>query len=166
MLINTELGDIEQYLEKNINELQKKIHVTEDFNVISSTEKVYSSRFEKYQFSFLKKECRGGLSVGTNSKNIIESIFFGTEEIIDQEFFLLLVGKYGEPSQMIKMGMVEKTEKVFEEDYYAETVIGEAVQCSFNENPINIVWEKENYRIHIKMNYQRNTSLINFELKI
>jgi hypothetical protein len=155
-------NNIEHYLGKNISEIRSKISLVED-SYSPIYDKLYKS--DNTLFVFYPPEKYKTLFWGINSNNIITSIFFSTQNIIDSNFFLFLVKKYGVPTQMIKMGTITEASKSVSDDYIATSKIAGASHCSFEENPLYIIWNKVNYKIDVNMNYQRNTSLITFELK-
>jgi hypothetical protein len=164
MVTNQNINKIESYLGKNINNIKKDVFLISS-DSISSSNKTYTHDFKNNHVYFLKKKCRA-LFVGTNKQDIVTSVLLATEKKIDEEFYLLLVEKYGVSSQMQKMGKVKKeSKKTIREHYSTDITVTEAINCSFNESPLNIKWNKSEFTINIKMDSIRNTSLISFELK-
>ncbi len=113
---------------------------------------------------FLKKACLT-FSFSTNKNDIITSMFFRTKTKINKPFYHLLIEKYGEPIEMIKMGEIIKEEENIHADYIAQSVKAETKTCSFDENPLLIRWDKTNFTLQVQMDYQKNTSFFIFTVK-
>lgn len=162
--MNFNIDYAENYLGGDISQLQNNIYLIKEENTFLKKKISYRYDFEKNKISFLNKICRN-FFIEINNKKIITSIFIATKEKICKEIFVKLVEKYGKPVQMLRMGAIKKVKENVREDYSATSSVIEAINCSFEENPVFIKWEKIDYDINIKMDYNRNTSLITFIAK-
>jgi hypothetical protein len=63
------------------------------------------------------------------------------------------------------MGELLESSKTETDEYIATNEVRKAVDCSFDENPIFITWEKKDFQLKITMDYQRDVSLITFKSK-
>lgn len=160
---NVNIENLEKYLGRSVKNVEE-IEVNKSYNVIGEDYKKYSTSFEKYKFFFFKKTCLT-FSFSTNKNDIITSMFFSTKTKINKPFYHLLIEKYGEPIEMIKMGEIIKEEENIHADYIAQSVKAETKTCSFDENPLLIRWDKTNFTLQVQMDYQKNTSFFIFTVK-
>lgn len=154
----------ENYLDRNIKSLEE-FRLIEIEGSISSHDKTYSSNyFNKNILLFNKKEFRS-LHVGTDINDLVKSIFFSTKELIGVKSYEKLVGRYGLPSQMIKMGGLTGIGYFSNEEYTVTSYEGNGLNCGFEDNPLIIIWDKQNFILEVHMDYQKGTSFISFKTK-
>uniref|UniRef100_UPI000AE1E049 hypothetical protein n=1 Tax=Tenacibaculum agarivorans TaxID=1908389 RepID=UPI000AE1E049 len=78
---------------------------------------------------------------------------------------LKLVNEYGEASMMLKMNTIYNIEDYVGEEYIANTQEGETKSCTFEDDPLIITWDKDDYAFSVHMDYENNTSFFIFEMK-
>jgi len=153
----------EKYLNKRVGEIENPI-LLENIGVISTHNKTFSAKSEDNIFLFYKEEVIN-LHVNTDLKNVVKSVFFRTKKRIDHDFYLQLVNDYGEASMMLKMNTVYNIEDYVGEEYIANTQQGETKSCTFEDDPLIIIWDKHDYTFSVHMDYENNTSFFIFEMK-
>lgn len=164
MLQSLNIDKPESYLGKNIDTIREKFSLKESPISLFDSHKSFECEPFQTQIYFLNRECRR-LSTSINEQDTILSIFIATKKKIDNAVFLILKEQYGHPTSMQKMGTIEKVEHSEGDGYTATSTVGEAVNCTFEENPIFIIWEKPDYIIHIEMDSIRDNSLITFKMR-
>ncbi|WGH74817.1 hypothetical protein P8625_12085 [Tenacibaculum tangerinum] len=154
----------EKYLNKSIESLEKfKLIKVE--GTISSHDKTYSSNyFDKSTLLFCTKEFKS-LRVSADNNDSIKSIFFSTTTKIGVESYEKLVEEYGLPSQMIKMEELKEVRNFSNDAYTSMAYESSTLNCHFEDNPLIITWDKQNFLLEIHMDYQKDISFISFRVK-
>lgn len=152
----------EKYLNENINVIQEKFLLKENsIPIVNRLRNFYNDPFLT-DFYFFNEECRR-ISVDIDDEDRIVSIFIATQKKIDNTFFVALIEQYGSLTKMQKMGSVKNIEHLEEKEFVSSKTIGEIVNCQFEDDPIFIIWENLEFKIHIQMDSDRDTSLITFK---
>lgn len=158
MIYNIE--SVEKFLKKDIGYLKKEFSLVRN-ETISENEINYTAISS---IIYKEKKCRS-FFISTDLNGIINSIFFGINGEIDKNIFESMVLEYGKPDKMLKVEKVFEKEEKEGNEYSSTTQRGSLRECTFQENPIFIIWNKPNFEIKISINSTQNSYLINFKLK-
>ncbi|GAB1858750.1 hypothetical protein MHTCC0001_35900 [Flavobacteriaceae bacterium MHTCC 0001] len=109
------------------------------------------------------------MSSTTNEKETIRSISILFSKVISRQFYDKFIENYGEPNHTY---IIENRKEIIEEpeeenDFArnAKKFEGDLREGSFDENPLYIIWEKENYTIRAFLRHEQNISEITFKVK-
>ncbi|MFS4446810.1 hypothetical protein [Maribacter sp. 2307UL18-2] len=142
-------SEINMYIGKNIDSIDGTVLVNE----------VDIPNSKTYQWD-AKKEFLGipldFVVIRTDSSNIITNIIFSFEEGFDQNLYQLMVAKYGDPTTMFKMEIIEAGKPIEHEHFLSTRKRGIAKPCSFGENPLYIGWDKTSYKIEVEIGVDSN----------
>ena len=91
-------------------------------------------------------------------------------EVIDISFFHLMVEKYGIPNLMFKSDeIIKSTEKHLpleaENEVLVKSTKRTVKECTFEENPLFIIWNRQSYKIDVQITYERKNTSISIGLK-
>lgn len=105
--------------------------------------------------------------ITTDLGGTVQEIAYGFDFKVKKDFYELMVETYGEPTKMFKHGSIDKTihDRVISDGYYAVEERSTSIDCSFDENPIFIIWQLSNFSISIALPPNQNTSLITYSGK-
>lgn len=146
---------------------------------ISVAEKMLGSDFEKNDYGdfYINKIYLNGdlygmsfnfVTIMTNDKYIIQSIAIQLNEVINSDFYNVLIQKYGEPNNIL----VIKNRKLIGEGIHESPNFTQHLRRStfelregnFDENPLYLVWKKQNYQIKALLRHKQNMSEITFSI--
>lgn len=155
LIINLEL---ENYIGTHFSEFPYSLSSVPNDNL---DDKHYQADLEFY---FLGKLC-DYMYVTTNEKDIIISILFSLKGEMNTEFYQLMLLKYDNPDKMFKMESIRESQLKEEDSFIAKTEKGNAMSCTFDENPLIIEWEKNSFNLRITRHPDNNHFAISFKLK-
>lgn len=135
--------NLEDYIGKSINEFPNAVLMNVENE---SNTKVYAI---DEMFSFMEKPC-SYLHIETDTNDIIQSVSFILNKKMDRNMFDLLVNRYGNPIDMFKMGEVIERQEASHSKFKSTTIKGGALACSFEEDPMFIVWKKTRFEVVVQ----------------
>ncbi len=110
------------------------------------------------------------ISIITDDKNIVTSITIHLHKLIDSKFYDLFIMDYGDPNtiQVIDgYDFIGKwTEEESEEGFGSKSrkITFKMKEGTFEENPLFMIWNKENYQIKVLLKDEQNISEITFRV--
>ncbi|WP_139062586.1 hypothetical protein [Aquimarina megaterium] len=135
--------------------------------------------FRKHSFysikdEFVKKYFFGlnynTIAIQTDENEIIESISIHFRKVIDRQFFDLFVEKYGEPDHtyiISNIKVVSETTPHESNDPFHQNLTkreGDLIEGTFDEKPLFMIWEKDNFYIQAFLRHKQNISEITFSI--
>ncbi len=105
--------------------------------------------------------------ITTDLEGIVQEIAYGFDFKIEKDFYELMVKTYGEPTKMFKQGPINKIthDRVITHGYIGVQERSTSIDCSFEEDPIFIIWQLSNFSISIALPPNQNTSMITYRGK-
>ncbi len=105
--------------------------------------------------------------ITTDLEGIVTEIAYGFDFKIKKDFYELIVATYGQPSKMFKHGPTNKIthNRVITHGYIGVEKRSTSIDCSFEEDPIFIIWQLSNFSISIALPPNQNTSMITYRGK-
>ncbi len=97
--------------------------------------------------------------VSTDKKEIVQNFSIYIDEIIDRQFYDLMIKEYGEPEVIYKAGEIisqEKT-KTYDDGLKMQSTTSTLKECTFEESPLFIIWNKEEYDIEVGLGNENDT---------
>ncbi len=145
-------------------------HVNE-FSVINELKRERKTNFNKY-YMFSKKgkifcgKTFNHLTIKTNNQEIIEDITLYFPVILDKTFYSSLTNRYGLPSQIRVADTITRSGKVHKDELvsYSMDQTTSLKEGNFDDKPIIVLWEKEDYQIRLFFKYEINVSEIEYSL--
>lgn len=135
--------EIHEYINKPVSEFPYALTEREAYR---PNEKSYEIKedflFHGQSYSYM--------IITTTSNDIITEISFGVNCIFDESLYQKLVKEYGPPDKMLKKDKVTYQGKPSTINGITSTETQFTVkECTFEENPFKIMWNKERYTIEL-----------------
>ena len=151
------------------NLLGKHISVATEVIGNDFENKLFGNNFY-YTDNFINKDfynmSYNSLTILIDEEDIIQSITVHISEVVNREFYNPFTVNYGYPDTM---HIAESKKVISEDNLYSKSlsqnlkkVKVELREGKFDENPLFIVWKKEDYEIKILIRKEQNTSDITF----
>ena len=104
-----------------------------------------------------------------NDNSIIESINISMLELIDKDFYTSFTKDFGEPKsiQVVDTSKVLSKKTTIDDGISTKRVQKNFITTrngTFDDKPLYMIWEKENFHIKILMEYSNNRSNINIKI--
>ncbi len=112
-------------------------------------------------FTFFGNQIKHGVLFVLDDQKLIEKIRF-TAPVINRTTFDAIVDKYGEPDEMTKKDKVTTFKPVSSDGISATESVFTVIECTFDENPLFIIWKKNHYQIKITIKNEFNVSDVEF----
>ena len=95
--------------------------------------------------------------VSTDSNKNIETVSTDFKEVMDSEFYQLLVEKYGIPNSVLKSKVIVNEEsKILPDGVNVKSKSGTLEECKFEDHPLFIRWDKPKFRMIFTLQYELN----------
>lgn len=161
-----ECKDFEKLLGKNISIVKSVIG--NDFE-----NKIFGEIFYYIIDENFKKDLIGmpitSLTILSNDKHIIESVSVHFPTLITEDFYEKLIQLYGSPNEIkIIDKRTEVSREFISDEDFGQIVTKNDIELkngSFKENPLFIIWEKENFTLKIFMRHKQGISEMTFKSK-
>ncbi|MDO6852218.1 hypothetical protein JM80_0508 [Cellulophaga sp. RHA_52] len=155
----------ENLLGKNISKLSKIIG--EEFE-----NELFDSSFYYIKNESIKKNLYGmqynSITVLTNEKDNIKSISIHFDKTINKYFYESFIEDYNKPNNILVIEASETTSEGFLEGKpFNQKLRKNNIQLregKFDENPLFIVWTKEDYEVKFFFRYNNNSSEVTYRL--
>lgn len=103
------------------------------------------------------------MAVLTDSSNIIRVVNFSLPVKLDNEFYNLLVDELGNATHIYKKGSVKDEDSVeYHNGTYVVSGSGKLEECTFDDNPFLIVWNRPNCQLRFVLNPYFNSTQVTF----
>ena len=112
--------------------------------------------------------CAADLIATTNQQDVVESVTVYFRKIIDHSFYNSFVGNYGAPNSIQVIENRRRTSETLIKDETGKTTqtltknIFDLREGTFEENPLHIIWEKDDYQIKVFLRHEQSVSEITF----
>ena len=154
---------LEEYLGERMNKIRYSFSLNYDADQFSSSLDSIYLPTEFNEVLFLDRRCFSVHFESADIQTINEvSVVIPKIDIVTYNQF---VSFYGTPDKMFRGGKVIRASEYSNEQYSAKSVVKETIDCSFEEDPMFITWEKNDFQIKIQMDEQHGVSLISFRIK-
>ena len=106
------------------------------------------------------------LTIQTNENDVVESISIHFRKVITRDFFDSFIQQYGEPNNIQVIENRRIIGESFGEGFYQHLKKStfDLREGSFEENPLYIIWKKDNYQIKAFLRHKMNISEITFSV--
>ncbi|MEW7277511.1 hypothetical protein ABW636_02820 [Aquimarina sp. 2201CG1-2-11] len=110
------------------------------------------------------------LSVETDKNDTVEEITIHFGKVINRQFYDLFVEKYGEPIHIYVLSdlkVVSKIDSQESNDPFHQNLTkreGDLIKGTFDDKPLFMIWEKDDFYIQAFMRYEQNISEITFSV--
>ncbi len=148
-------SDFEYLLYKHINEVV-------DAELLYDESLPYSKVYTvKGEFRFMG-EFYQTLYLSTDKNDTIQNFSFAMNRIVDRSFYDEMVKEYGSPVVMYKSGEIisEDTGHIGGTEtnpgILSKSTLAIRKECSFEEKPTSIIWDKKDYKIKVFIKYGTN----------
>ncbi len=159
--------EFEKLLRKHISIVEEIIG--DDFENTLSRKSFYfiSDEFVKKKFLNMSYNC---LDINTNKNDIVASISIHFSEVIDRQFYNTFVEKYGTPDQIyVRSNVKVISEEVYTSDDDFSSNLkkreGDLIEGTFDEKPLFMIWEKDDFYIQAFLRHEQNICEILFSLE-
>ncbi|WP_299888918.1 hypothetical protein [uncultured Lacinutrix sp.] len=150
--------------------LDKNLSITKEAIGSDFENTLFSESFYYISDKSIKKDFYGmeynSLSIETNEKDTVQSISVHFPKVINRQFYDAFIKKYGEPTSIF---VIEKRKVVSEtksnEGHFKKSDI-DLREGTFEENPLFIIWKKENFQIKAFLRHRQNMSEITFSIPL
>lgn len=130
--------------------------------------------YTKYKDEVIYKKFYGMsfncVSLQTDEKEIIEAITVHFSSVTNRAFYDQMIATYGTPNQIkiidkrVEISRSKSTDDTFNQEM-SQGII-ELREGTYEENPLYIIWEKENYTITIFSRYKNGISEVIFKKNV
>ncbi len=115
------------------------------------------------------------ITVQIDQKEVVRSISIHFPKVIDREFYDLFVKKYGNPKHTYIMSNMKeiiskednsqnnKNDLSFHQNLRKRE--GDLIEGTFDDKPLFMIWEKENFYIQAFLRHKQNISEVMFSLE-
>ncbi len=150
--------EFEHLIDQPINII--KFGIVDDGNSANENAKIFGvTNFKKKYFGKTVET----MAVSTDNNNKITSVAFTLKGKLDEELYKLLVEELGDPEHIYKKGEAAKKElKEYDNGSYVLSGSGELIECSFDDNPYLIVWNRPNCQLRFVLNPYSNSTQVMF----
>lgn len=143
--------DIENLLYTHIDQIPNAISIYEEGHPY------INSYIVKGNFEYLNKQY-SDLYISTDKKGIIQDFSFGIIGIMDRQFYNKMVAEYGEPDEITKKDNIVTGRPSTSRGITSVESTYTLKECTFEEDPLYIIWNKEEYKIKVLLKQERQTT--------
>lgn len=110
------------------------------------------------------------ITILVDEKDAVKSITVHFRKVIDHEFYYLFIKDYGEPNHIQIIENRQILSESFTKDDNGEIInhlkksTFDLREGAFEEKPLYIIWEKENFQIKAFIRHKQNISEVTFSL--
>ncbi len=123
---------------------------------------IYYSIFYENPIEYFNNSIFCFFSITKNDK--IDELKIQLVDLIDEDFFNSLVNQYGKPDSILIIDKIIKISETIDDKTKAEFVKNEIKTKvgTFQEKPLYIIWDTEEFQIKILMKYKQRKTEITF----
>ena len=121
-----------------------------------------TSSFIAGNFNFFETPIDYGFHVSLDENNLIDTILFSIPYVIDKLNYVKMMDRYGIPNEISKKDKVTTFEPVTSNGITAIESIYTVKECTFDEQPMFIIWHKNSFTLKIIIEHERNISKIEY----